>query len=40
MEADIRQRFARIPAVRQPRTREYAQVPDHEETHVSIESDK
>ena len=32
MEADVRQRFARIPAVRKPRTREYAQVPGHEET--------
>jgi len=40
MEADIRQRFARIPAVRKPRTREYAQVPGHEDTYVSIESDK
>jgi zinc protease len=40
MEADIRQRFSRVPAVRQPRVREYAQVPGHEETYVSIESDK
>jgi zinc protease len=40
MEADVRQRFARIPAVRKPRPREYAQVPGHEETYVSIESDK
>ena len=40
MEADIRQRFARIPAVPKPRPREYAQVPGHAETYVSIESDK
>ena len=40
MEASIRQRFARIPAARKPRVRDYAQVPDHAETLVSIESDK
>ena len=40
METSIRQRFARIPAVRQPRVREYAKVPDHAETLVSIESDR
>ncbi|HKH93336.1 MAG TPA: insulinase family protein [Gemmatimonadaceae bacterium] len=40
MEADIKQRFARIPAARKPRTREYAPVPGHEDTYVSIESDK
>ena len=40
MEADIRQRFARIPALSKPRPREYAQVPGHDETYVSIESDK
>ena len=40
MEADVKQRFARIPAVAKPRKREYAQVPGHEETYVSIESDK
>jgi len=40
MEASIRQRFAHIPPARQPRVREYAAVPDHAETLVSIESDK
>ena len=40
MEADIKQRFARIPPVSKPRKREYAAVPGHEETFVSIESDK
>ena len=40
MEADIKQRFARVPAVPKPRKREYAAVPGHEETFVSIESDK
>ena len=40
MEASIRQRFSRIPAARKPRPREYAAVPDHAETLVSIESDK
>jgi len=40
MEADIKRRFARIPAVSKPRTREYAPVPGHEDTYVSIESDK
>jgi zinc protease len=40
MEADIRRRFARIPAATKPRKREYAPVPGHEDTYVSIESDK
>jgi zinc protease len=40
MEASIRQRFAHIPPARNPRVREYAAVPDHAETLVSIESDK
>jgi zinc protease len=40
MEADIRRRFSRIPAATKPRKREYAPVPGHEDTYVSIESDK
>jgi zinc protease len=40
MEADIKRRFARIPAASKPRKREYAPVPGHEDTYVSIESDK
>ena len=40
MEASIRQRFSRVPPAKKPRVREYAAVPDHAETLVSIESDK
>ena len=40
MEADIKQRFSRLQAAPRPRVREYAQVPAHEETYVSIESDR
>ena len=40
MEASIRQRFAGIPMPVAPRRREYATVPDHDETLVSIETDK
>ncbi|MFI5244370.1 MAG: M16 family metallopeptidase [Gemmatimonadales bacterium] len=40
MEASIRQRFAAIPGPKSPRAREYAAVPDHDETLVSIETDK
>jgi zinc protease len=40
MEASIRQRFAAIPMPAAPRVREYATVPDHDETLVSIETDK
>ena len=40
METEVRRRFANIPAPAHSRTREYAPVPDHAETLVSIESDK
>jgi zinc protease len=40
MEASIRQRFAGIPMPASPRKREYAAVPDHDATLVSIETDK
>ena len=40
MESAIRERFARVPARTEPRPRDYAQVPDHDETLVSIETDK
>jgi len=40
MEASIRQRFAGIPMPAAPRAREYAAVPDHDQTLVSIETDK
>jgi len=40
MEASIRERFAGIPMPAAPRTREYAAVPDHDQTLVSIETDK
>ncbi|HLA89969.1 MAG TPA: insulinase family protein [Gemmatimonadaceae bacterium] len=40
IEAGIRERFARIPVPASPRPRDYAAVPDHAETLVSIESDR
>ena len=40
MEASIKQRFAGIPMPAAPRVRTYASVPDHDETLVSIETDK
>ncbi len=40
MEASIKQRFAGIPMPAAPRLRTYAAVPDHDETLVSIETDK
>ena len=40
MEAAIRERFARIPMPAKPRPRSYAAVPAHDETLVSIETDK
>jgi zinc protease len=40
MEAMIRQRFGRLTAPARPRPRVLAQVPDHTETLVSIETDK
>ncbi len=40
MEASIKQRFAGIPMPASPRVREYAAVPDHSQTLVSIETDK
>src|ERR1035437_1266393 len=40
MEASIKQRFAAIPSPKAPRLREYAAVPDHDQTLVSIETDK
>ncbi|MEO7457047.1 MAG: insulinase family protein [Gemmatimonadaceae bacterium] len=40
MEADIRERFARVPVATAPRPRTFAVVPDHPETLVSIETDK
>ena len=40
MEASIKQRFAAIKGPAAPRTREYAAVPDHDQTLVSIETDK
>ncbi len=40
MEASIRERFAAIPMPASPRPRLYAAVPDHDETLVSIETDK
>ena len=40
MEASIKQRFAAIPGPKAPRLREYATVPDHDQTLVSIETDK
>jgi len=40
MEAAIKQRFAGIPMPASPRTREYEGVPDHDQTLVSIETDK
>ncbi|MGH7654674.1 MAG: M16 family metallopeptidase, partial [Gemmatimonadaceae bacterium] len=40
MEAAIKQRFAGIPMPASPRKRVYASVPDHDQTLVSIETDK
>lgn len=40
MEASIRQRFSHLSMPAKPRPRTYAQVPDHDETLVSIETDK
>ncbi len=40
MEASIRERFSRIPASVKPKPRTYANVPNHAETLVSIETDK
>lgn len=40
MEASIKQRFAGLKMPAAPRTREYAAVPDHDQTLVSIETDK
>ncbi len=40
MEASIKQRFSGIQMPAHPRPREYAAVPDHSETLVSIETDK
>lgn len=40
MEASIRERFARVPMPAAPRVRTFAAVPDHDETLVSIETDK
>ena len=40
MEAAIKLRFAGIPMPAAPRKREYAAVPDHDQTLVSIETDK
>ncbi|MEO5817147.1 MAG: insulinase family protein [Gemmatimonadaceae bacterium] len=40
MEASIRERFSRIPASVKPKPRVYANVPNHAETLVSIETDK
>ncbi len=40
METSIRERFARVPVATTPRPRAYAQVPDHAQTLVSIETDK
>ncbi len=40
MEAAIRERFGRIPAATSPKPRTYAAVPGHNETLVSIETDK
>jgi zinc protease len=40
MEAAIRERFGRIPLATKPRPRTYAAVPTHDETLVSIETDK
>jgi zinc protease len=40
MEASIRERFSRIPKSVNPKPRTYASVPNHDETLVSIETDK
>src|ERR1035437_5808978 len=40
MEASIKQRFASIRGSAAPRAREFAGVPDHDQTLVSIETDK
>src|ERR1035437_9815183 len=40
METSIKQRFASIKGPATPRAREYAAVPDHDQTLVSIETDK
>ena len=40
MEAAIRERFGRIPMRAKPKPRTYAAVPSHDETLVSIETDK
>jgi zinc protease len=40
MEASIKERFASIPMPANPRKREYAAVPDHDQTLISIETDK
>ena len=40
MEASIRERFGRIPAATRPKPRTYAAVPAHDETLVSIETDR
>ncbi|MEP6620428.1 MAG: insulinase family protein [bacterium] len=40
MEASIRERFSRLTMPAAPRKRTYALVPDHDETLVSIETDK
>ncbi|MFI5310630.1 MAG: M16 family metallopeptidase [Gemmatimonadales bacterium] len=40
MEAGIRQRFGPIPPATAPRAREFATVPDHAETLISIEADR
>src|ERR1035437_7238001 len=40
IDASIKQRFAAMPSPKTPRLREYAAVPDHDQTLVSIETDK
>jgi zinc protease len=40
MEQHIRELFSTIPAKENPRTREYFPVPDHEETLITVQTDK
>jgi zinc protease len=40
MEKRIKNLFSTIPAVENPRERQYAPVPDHEETLISVQTDK